>query len=654
MSPEGDWTVTIPTNNWTFSGALGSAVGFATSGHGSNQLGDYNEVAFQYQAQGAARSGAIRIYIARPLVIFSLTYDGESPNAAPFPSFARYPQIRHLSFVGMFAQQDFANISTNGVTAWFDAAGNTYVLSPANDFMTTETSRNGSDVMTTGISPRIPVIPAGLTHDTVLAWGSGINSTLNAWGKALTDLSGKVRPANDGDQLLSRLSYWTDNGATYYYDPGGASYVETLKSIRAEIAEKGIRLGSLQLDSWWYPKGPDDSWFSRSGIWTYTAAPNLFRSDLAGFRSEFGTPLITHARWIDSASPYRTQYQMSGNVSIDPKYWDRTALYLKAGGVGTYEQDWLSLEAHTDFNLTAPYAYLDNMAASMAKRGITIQYCMAEPNHFLQSSKYSNVTTIRPSQDRFGRDRWTHFFYGSRLAGALGVWPFSDVFMSTETDNLLAATLSAGPVGIGDPMGGVSGPNLLRSVRSDGVIVKPDLPAAPIDSVILADAAGVDVPMQAAAWTDFGGLRVNYIFAYSRGGNSLLTINPREYGIAGDAWLYDISRREGHLLEANTAWVTDLGTETGYYVLQAIGKSGMVLVGDRDQFVTMGRKRIPAASDDGVVDVTVDFAVGEGMRTLTGFSPRQVLVTPVTGRHSSPMWDSSTRTFYVNVRPEPG
>ena len=38
-----------------------------------------------------------------------------------------------------------------------------------------------------------------------------------------------------------------------------------------------------------------------------------------------------------------------------------------------------------------------------------MQYCMASPRHFMQSSKYSNLTTIRTSADRLGRDRWTRF-----------------------------------------------------------------------------------------------------------------------------------------------------------------------------------------------------------------------------------------------------
>ena len=81
---------------------------------------------------------------------------------------------------------------------------------------------------------------------------------------------------------------------------------------------------------------------------------------------------------------------------------------LKAAGVVTYEQDWLNQRAlpRTD-NLTDQDAFLDNMAASMAQRNLTMQYCMASARHFMQSSKYSNLTTIRTSADRLRclRDR---------------------------------------------------------------------------------------------------------------------------------------------------------------------------------------------------------------------------------------------------------
>src|SRR5262249_46847248 len=163
---------------------------------------------------------------------------------------------------------------------------------------------------------------------------------------------------------------------------------------------------------------------------------------LKAFQEKLGIPIVTHARWIDDDSPYRGEYRMSNNVVIDSRYWDKVMNYLRDAGVATYEQDWLSGLAQTNFDLLDPATFLDDMAQAAAREGLTLQYCMPEARHYLQASKYSNVTTIRTSPDRFSRQWWDRFLYGSRLASALGVWPWSDVFMSSELDNLLLATLS--------------------------------------------------------------------------------------------------------------------------------------------------------------------------------------------------------------------
>ena len=286
----------------------------------------------------------------------------------------------------------------------------------------------------------------------------GINRAFDTWGQALTAMGGKTRPANDADVSLNKLGYWTDNGAAYYYQMADSmTYEQTLAAVKSDFDQAGIPLGYLQLDSWFYPKGSGAEWTNNgAGIYRYEAAAPPFMSGLARFQQNLGVPLITHARWIDSSSPYHTLYKMSGNVVIDPAYWETVAGYLANSGVATFEQDWLDDKAHTDFNLTDGAAFLDNMAASMARRNLTMQYCMAAARHFLQSSKYSNLTTIRTSADHLERDRWTDFLYSSRLASALGAWPFTDNLLSTETSQLLLATLSAGPVGIGDQIGSIN------------------------------------------------------------------------------------------------------------------------------------------------------------------------------------------------------
>jgi hypothetical protein len=275
----------------------------------------------------------------------------------------------------------------------------------------------------------------------------------------------------------------------------------------------------------------------QGGIWTYAASTAIFQPDLVSFQTSLGVPLTAHARWIDAASPYRGQYTISGNVATDPGDWENTTTYLQSSGVTMYEQDWLGTNTQTASSLTDPIAFLDDMAASMAKRGIDMQYCMATPRHFSQGTNHSNLTTVRTSQDGFSPTRWSQFLYSSRLAGALGEWPFSDVFMSTDANSLLLATLSAGPVGIGDALGGISARNKLTSVRAGGVILKPAI--TPIDGVFISDAEGADTPMVAATYTDFGGIRANYILFCIRATAAPVVIAPSSYGISGAAYLYD-------------------------------------------------------------------------------------------------------------------
>jgi hypothetical protein len=53
---------------------------------------------------------------------------------------------------------------------------------------------------------------------------------------------------------------------------------------------------------------------------------------------------------------------------------------------------------------------------------------------------------------------------------------------------------------------------------------------------------------------------------------------------------------------------------TGFYLLVPVGASGIAFLGDRHQFVTLGKRRIPAVVDAGLVDVEVSFAAGENSR----------------------------------------
>lgn len=656
VESNGNYLVAVPALGWSLGGSVGGAISNVAVGSSADGAGGYSEISFDLRSD-AARHATIRAYGSRHAVLFTVTNDTAVPNTFSFPNLTQYPQkLQQLTYSGAFSPPLFSGAASDSPWIFFDSARNTFILSPAENFMVASTVWGPKGELASGIAPQIPILPQGFHHQTLLVLESGINQAFDTWGGTLTALQGKSRPPNDVDPILNQVGYWTDNGSAYYYRSApGLSYEQTLSSIKADFDGQGIALGYMQLDSWFYPKGSGAVWNDgANGIYEYVADSTLFPQGLAAFQREVSVPLVTHARWIDSSSPYRRLYQMSGNVVVDPPYWSSTAGYLASSGVATYEQDWLDGNAQTNFNLTDPAAFLDNMAAAMAQRNLTVQYSMASPRHLLQSSKYGNLTTVRTSYDRFARDKWTHFLYTSRLASSLGAWPFTDVFMSTELDNLLVATLSAGPVGIGDPIGALSAKNLLRAVRQDGVIVKPDVPLTPIDSSFLNAAGGVDAPQIDASYSDFGALRTYYIFTYSVGSNRDATFSPADWGVHHPVYLYDYFSGTGRVVEPSDVVSTPLLNDTSYFIAAPIGPSGIAVIGDTGQFVTMGKKRIAQMSDDGVVRMTVAFAEGEKSRTIRGYSLTRPIVWADTGAVGHLTYDSARHLFQVAVTPGHG
>ncbi len=653
VAPSGSFSIAVHDPAWQFGGSVGYPLTNLATTSSVDAAGHYSEISFDFQAD-VARHGAIRAYWNRTAVLFTLTAPAGATNGFSFPNLHTYPSgLSHVAYSGVFANPTFSALPEEGPWAFFDSAANTFVISPAANFMTASTSMRPDGTIVSGIDSGVTSLPPGFVHQTLLVAGQGINNTFAAWGATLTSLLGKGTVANDADQSLRTLGYWTDNGANYYYHTEGSlSYQDTLRAVKADFDRQRIGLGYIQLDSWFYPKGPNYDWTDGAdGFPQYEAHPALFPAGLASFQNGLGVPLITHARWIDASSPYRQQYKISGNVAIDPAYWAQVSAYLKGSGVATYEQDWLSGPAIPNFNLTDGDAFLGGMASAMAQQNLTMQYCMPTPRHVLQSARYPNLTTIRGSQDRFVSDRWTAFLFASRFIGAVGAWPFTDVFLSTERSNLLLATLSAGPVGIGDQIGTMNTANILRAVRADGTIVKPDAPIMPLDAGYVTNAQGTGQPLVAATSTSFGAWTQHYVFAYPVGTNTEASFKPSDLGMVGSAYVYDYFGGTGRVVNATDTVSANVAGDSLYWVVAPIGHSGMALLGDTGQFVTAGRKRVTSVSDNGAIHMTVAFAAGEGPRKIEGFAPGAPRVSSVDGSITEAAYDRSTHRFSFLVAP---
>jgi len=654
VDPGGQYTVSAPEIGWSFAGDIGRPLANLAVVYGADAVGPYTEISFDFQSD-AARHAAIRSYVNRPALLFSASNPAPAPNTFLFPNWTRYPQgLNFLTYSGTFATPTFNTVSTDSPWMFFDTSNHAFILSPAANFMVGFTSTAPNGGLASGISPQIASLPQGFQHQTLLVIESGINRAFDTWGQTLTALRGKERPANDADPVLNKLGYWTDRGSAYWYNTAPSmTYEQTLTSVKADFDRHGIPLGYLQLDSWFYPKGTAAAWDGAGGVYDYLAAPALFPEGLANFQRALKTPLVTHARWIDPASPYRALYSMSGNVVLDPAYWSSIASYLKSSGAVAYEQDWLDANALPAFNLQDGDAFLGNMAAGMAQQGLSMQYCMPLPRHILQSSNYSNLTTARISNDRFDSGKWGDFLYASRFASAMGTWPFTDNFRSSETGNLLLATLSAGPVGIGDPIGSMNSANLMRAIRADGVIVKPDVPLTPVDSSYTKRVSQGDAPQVAATYTDFGALRASYLFAWVAGSGRNARFQLADVGITQQTYLYNYFAGTGQLVNPAESLDEPIADSFLYWIAAPVGPSGIAVIGDPDQFVTMGRKRILQMTDDGAVSLTVSFAPGEKARRILGYSAVRPALRTLAGAVLPGSYNAATGLFTVLLSPGP-
>ncbi len=666
VGSNGFYLVNFSSPAWTFSGSLAQTLTGLASNTGADNVGAYSQITFNYNS-AVPHTAGIRLYENSPVVTFNDKTLAAGANDLAFPHWTNYPPTTsHLSFGNIFSPYNFATLFDDNLWLCFQTNHDAFIISAATNYMVSSMLKKSDGSISCGINSDISQLPSGFAHRVILAVTNGINQIYPLWGNTLMAMAGKTPPANDACVELNKIGYWTDNGAAYHYSlPSPASNIgPTLISVINEYASKGIQLGYMQLDSWWYEKGSCQCWLDNwgaDGTSLWIPDPALFANGLAAFRQQLGLPLFLHNRWIDvTNSPYVTasNFQMSASVCIDPVFWTNIMAYTKSVGGCTYEQDWLGFRGTPTMNLNDGPAYLNNMAAAAAANGINLQYCMNQGRDYLQASLYTNVMTTRDCPDVFNTNNWKNFLYGAPMTHALGVWAWSDVYSSSATRNLLISTLSAGPVGAGDPLDSANARNLLKSVRPDGVIVKPDVPLAPVDDAYVNDAQSFGQPFVAAAYTDFTSSRALYVFAFGENASKLATgFTPAAFGITGNAYVYNYFAATGTVVNAGSAFnfTTSMPDDTNggsYFIAVPIGPSGIAFLGDTNKFVMLGKKRISSFSDTGLLRATVAFAAGETNVTLCGYASSSPYALALEGATNNLTYNSTTHLFTLNVSPD--
>ena len=175
FKPDGQYVISTGIAGWKFSGSLDQPPTASVVQEGSDSVAVYQEIVVDYVHDGWKRA-SIRVYSGKPVVLFNVKYLHAASNTAAFPKLAHYPETAyHVSYRGQFGKYSFEQLGVDSPWVLFDGVSNTFILSPASDFLISATTRSSSRELTTEINSRVTTLPEGFTHSTILVVEEGIN-----------------------------------------------------------------------------------------------------------------------------------------------------------------------------------------------------------------------------------------------------------------------------------------------------------------------------------------------------------------------------------------------------------------------------------------------------------------------------------------------
>ena len=509
-------------------------------------------------------------------------------------------------------------------------------------------------------------VPKGFGTELAVIAGTDARECLDRWAEILRRRASTARLPRGIDTVGAKVSYWTDNGAAYWYrTEGGRTVTDTLDATLADLRDRDIPYAAVQLDSWFYPHRTirpfdTDEWdVPPTGLDRWQARDDILPDGVAALRDTLGgPPLVTHVRHLSSDSPYLEDFEcwVDGDYA-HPKGTDLYEAYLDqavAWGVETVEHDWL-VECFLGVRelRCRPGRALEwqqGLDRALARRGMTAQWCMATPADFMASTTLGQLTSIRTSGDHGylvpPELLWAWFLYTNAFARPLGLWPFKDVFRSDghggSTDpgaEAALAALSGGPVGIGDALGGADRELVMRTARRDGVLVAPDAPIAAIARCFARHGVLHPEPVVGATHVAHDAGTWSYVITmncHDGSDHQSTVVTPSELG--ADAPRDGNGSRATHV--ACLDWrsgATEVVRGGGFGVeLDAKGwdlrvlapllcEGRLALFGDGDRYVTAGRQRISSVVERGADAVRIRVAGSDEPVRLVGWSSESVV-----------------------------
>ena len=416
--------------------------------------------------------------------------------------------------------------------------GATLTYGPLDNFMSVVGSVGSGVEWATGVGGEVDSLPAGFELSTLLHLSpTGITDSVLGWGATLRRYHNTSRNVDD-DVGLTRLGYWTDNGAyfmlfdwqfaypTLYpaliptskqFDRAGGMAERALKLMSDTFRDLGVPIGYYQLDAWWYQMpcscagrccgatgagAPRCEKSSDSCILDFTANQTYFPSGLANLSEYIGAGFNLYHHLFCVGNAYEARGYRFDNEYVVPeqsrKFYERLFAQGKAQKQVAFEIDYLSRYAGIPSqrsSLTGASQWLKGMADAAAEAHLPIQYCMQYPRHILESALHPAVTQARASTDYDSPLNFFDFGHIALLNVALDLSPSKDNFrtqLCTECNfgsrtnvemEAMLACHSRGPVGISDGPGQTDVSLVRRMITSKtGTILRPSRSMFAIDA----------------------------------------------------------------------------------------------------------------------------------------------------------------------------
>ncbi|MHA1148849.1 MAG: hypothetical protein ACTSR8_11485 [Promethearchaeota archaeon] len=611
---------------------------------GNDDLGGFKRIEIVYELPSKNKKiiAKIKEYPNQNFIIFELefpdglsnTHRGKYKNLiTQFPSFlnksfnTKIFTYRHAIFCPPNRKLE----ATSSPVVFYDDDLNTFTVCALDGFLNTVISQGRDKRISCGFQGELNEIPANTNQKFIILFNKGINNSLEELGVMLRKYHKVERKEPYSSIAVSHLSYWTDNGAYYYYQrEKGLSYEDTMVDVKNYFEKNKIPFKSYNFDSWWYLKYQSgfNKFITRlfkplfrilgGGLFGNTirweADPEHFSTDLATFyRERFKYPIIAHSRRWDARSPYLEKYEFEvhENHAIPLKigFWEWCMRHAKESGIDIYEQDWMKNQVKSlpvlREKLSAQEEWLNNMATAARENEVDVFYCMMTPGMILYSIKHPNIIMARCSGDYNHRwpitYRFIHATQTCILFNAVRIHPHQDVFRSHyellgehyPEFKCLVEILTSGVVAPGDKKERVNWSLLKKTCRDDGLLLKPDKPLTANDLMFKKHRKYYICD----TYTRRNDLIWRYILVTNvwpkRVKDRKVTLE--ELGFEEEFVLYDYYLRK--IVKIAITKEISIGIlkkyQYKYFILSPILKNGMALIGCVDKFVCCSKKQFP-------------------------------------------------------------